>query len=48
MRVVMQKNKILAGFLLAAVISSASAEEKFKVCADPLKSALFDKKKGWL
>ena len=32
----MSVTKILAGLCLAAVILPASAEEKFKVCADPL------------
>jgi len=32
----MSVTKILAGLCLAAIILSASAEEKFKVCADPL------------
>jgi quinoprotein dehydrogenase-associated probable ABC transporter substrate-binding protein len=36
MKVIIQKNKIFAGVLLAANLISASAEEKFKVCADPL------------
>ena len=32
----MSLTKILAGLCLAAIILPASAEEKFKVCADPL------------
>jgi quinoprotein dehydrogenase-associated probable ABC transporter substrate-binding protein len=32
----MSVTKILAGFCLAAILFPASAEEKFKVCADPL------------
>jgi hypothetical protein len=32
----MSITKILAGLCLAAMILPASAEEKFKVCADPL------------
>ena len=45
MRVVMQKNKIFAGFLLATTIVSASAAEKFKVCADPLNPPYSTQKK---
>jgi quinoprotein dehydrogenase-associated probable ABC transporter substrate-binding protein len=36
MRIAIRNNKIFVGLLLAATISSVSAEEKFKVCADPL------------
>lgn len=36
MRATPLTNKIVAGLCLAAITFSASAEEKFKVCADPL------------
>lgn len=45
MRVAMQVNKIFAGLLLIATICPVSAQEKFKVCADPLNPPYSTQKK---